>query len=81
MHLADTSPHSSVQAKTKVHNTVQPKAGPPSQPSESTLLEWIEPATAAKAITDETPWQPNAVDLDDWSDEEVMMPRPAVSKR
>jgi len=46
-----------------------------------TLIEQIEPATITTVVADDMPWQPDGITREDWSDEDVRTPKPALSRQ
>ena len=57
-----------------------PGAGTSTQPDNATLYERMEPMTMATVVTDDVPWKLDSVAIEDQLDEEVMIPKPALSK-
>ena len=72
MHLCSMFPRCSSCAK--------PGAGSSSGPDNGTLIEQTELATIAIVVTDDIPWQLDGIDIEDWSDKEVMTLKPALLK-
>ena len=42
------------------------------------LIEQMEPTTMTAVVADDVPWKLDGVTIKDWSDEEVMTPKPAL---
>ena len=63
-HEMDVAPHNTSRER--------PRAGLSSWSIESALIAWIKPATTSQVVPDEQQWKLGGIDLDDWSNEEVV---------
>ena len=73
MCLDSASPHYS--------SCVEPGARPSSWPDNTVLIDQMEPLTMTTVVADNVPWQLDSITIEDWSDEEVTTPKPALSKQ